>query len=259
METRELLEKMITDFVRDYQGRNHTMTAWQNPVIGVADAEDPLFAELKNIIGPAHAMPSDLVPGAKSVLVYFIPFAGTVGISNIPDEESSKEWDYACIETNNMLKDLNICLYSWITEKGYHASQLPPTYHYDQEKLISSWSHKSAAYIAGIGKFGVHQMLITEKGCCGRIGSVITDMRLEPTARTDEEYCLFKTRGICGRCMERCVNQAFSVREGRGIYDRYKCNEQIYDKIVPHYPIGDGDTCGKCMCGVPYSFGIPGR
>ena len=95
METRELLEKMITDFVRDYQGRNHTMTAWQDPVIAVADAEDPLFAELKNIIGPAHAMPSDLVPGAKSVLVYFIPFAGTVGISNIPDEESSKEWDYA--------------------------------------------------------------------------------------------------------------------------------------------------------------------
>lgn len=143
--------------------------------------------------------------------------------------------------------------------QGFNASNLPPTYNYDPENLRSDWSHRSAAYIAGIGKFGIHNMLITEKGCCGRIGSVITDMDIEPTKRIEEEYCLFKVKGICKKCAERCVNGAFVIEDKAVIYDRWKCNEQIYEKIIPHYPIGDGDACGKCMCAVPCSMTNPSK
>lgn len=140
---------------------------------------------------------------------------------------------------------------------GYHASNLPPTYNYDPVKLISDWSHRSSAVIAGIGKFGINNMLITEQGCCGRIGSTITDWELTVDERSEGEYCLYKAKGICGKCMDKCVNDAFSVVNNDVIYDRYKCNEQIYDKIVPQWPIGPGDTCGKCMCGLPCSLKNP--
>lgn len=66
--------------------------------------------------------------------------------------------------------------------------------------------------------------------------------------------------GVGKKCVKKCVNQAFQFKaDGAVVFDRYRCNEQIYDKIVPEYPIGWGDACGKCMCGVPCSLGIPGR
>lgn len=248
---------LIMTYVKNYQELKQTATDWREPVTGVAAADDPLFPLLKEIIGPNHALPGELVPGAKSVLVFFLPFSESVVASNITGEESSQEWDYACIETNQLINDLSRFLHDAIVEMGYHASLLPSTYNYDGEKLISDWSHRSVAYIAGIGKFGIHNMLITEQGCCGRLGSVITDLELTPTLRTDEEYCLFKTKGSCQKCLKKCVNQAFDLADGKVTFDRYRCNEQIYDKIVPEYPIGIGDACGKCMSGVPCSLGIP--
>lgn len=250
---------LITAYVKSYQEKKQTVTDWREPVIGVAAAGDPLFPSLKQIIGSNHALPGDLVPGAKSVLVFFLPFPESVVKSNIAGEESSKEWDYACIETNQLINDLSRFLHDTIVEMGYQASLLPATYNYDGEKLISDWSHRSVAYIAGIGKFGIHNMLITEQGCCGRLGSVITDLELVPTLRTEAEYCLFKTNGSCQKCLKKCVNKAFALVDGTVAFDRYRCNEQIYDKIVPQYPIGIGDACGKCMSGVPCSLGIPGN
>lgn len=250
---------LITDYVKNYQEKKQTRTTWREPVIGVAAAADPLFPRLKEIIGPNHALPGELLPGARAVLVFFLPFSKSVVASNIAGEESSQEWDYACIETNQLINDLNRFLHDTIVSIGYHASLLPSTYNYDGEKLISDWSHRSVAYIAGIGKFGLHNMLITERGCCGRLGSVITDLELTSTLRTAEELCLYKINGSCQKCLKKCVNQAFTLAEGKVAFDRYRCNEQIYDKIVPEYPIGSGDACGKCMCGVPCSLGIPGK
>lgn len=252
-----LISSLITDYVATYEKQPNIETKWRSPVIGFADTNDKLFYKLKEIIGPNHVLPDEIVPGAKSVIVFFIPFTKDIIESNILGEESSREWDYAYIETNNLISDLSLFLYKEIKSMGYNASLLPPTYNYDEEKLISDWSHRSVAYIAGIGKFGLHNMLITEKGCCGRFGSVITDMELMPTKRVDEEYCLYKINGKCKKCIAKCVNEALYLQNTKVMYNRWKCNEQIYDKIVPEYPIGLGDTCGKCMCGVPCSMGIP--
>ncbi|KLU62706.1 epoxyqueuosine reductase [Peptococcaceae bacterium CEB3] len=245
----------ITQYVKNYQELKQIETDWRDPVIGFAAAKDELFPKLKEIIGPNHALPSDLIPNAKSVITFFIPFSKEIVESNIPEEESSRKWDIATIETNNLIADLNKFLFETITAKGYKASLIPATYNYDQEKLISDWSHKSVAYISGIGKFGLHHILITKSGCCGRLGSMVTDMELTPTTRTDEEYCLYKHNGTCKKCVKRCVNHAF--QDSTSVFNRKKCNEQIYDKIIREYPIGIGDTCGKCMCGVPCSLVNP--
>ncbi len=260
MDDKKTIKSWITDFVSNYQTTHKTETRWRDPLVGFADAKDPMYLELKEIIGPSHALPDELVPDARSVIVYFIPFAESISKSNIPDEESSREWDYAYIETNNMLSELAAFLHGKITEAGFASSNLPPTYNYDKESLLSDWSHRSSAYIAGLGTFGIHNMIITESGCCGRFGTVITDWRLEPDPRSEKEMCLWKSEGTCGKCMSRCVNNAFSLSDSREVlFDKYRCNEQIYEKIIPQWPIGPGDTCGKCMCGVPCSNSNPSR
>ncbi|MDP4127775.1 MAG: epoxyqueuosine reductase, partial [Bacillota bacterium] len=169
---REIAE-LITEYVKNYKELKHCETDWRDPIIGFADAKDELFPKLKEIIGPSHALPSDLVPNAKSVITFFIPYSKEIVESNIAEEESSRMWDISYIETNNLIDDLTKYLYEKITAKGFKSSLIPPTYNYDEVKLISDWSHRSVAYISGIGKFGLNNMFITESGCCGRLGSVV--------------------------------------------------------------------------------------
>lgn len=251
------LEKEIHQFVAQYPEQHGTKTTWRTPIVGFASATDPLFAQLKKIVGSTHAMPSDLVPGAKTVVVYFAPFAEQVVESNIAHEESSLEWAEATVDTNQMLADLNEHLAGLIEATGHHASNLPPTYNYDEEHLRSDWSHRSAAVIAGLGTFGVHHMLITEAGCCGRIGSIVTDIEIDPTPRQQEELCLFYRKGVCGACVKRCVAGALSIEGGIASHNRWACNEQIYGKMAAIRSFPGSDTCGKCMVNVPCATKAP--
>lgn len=277
MNIRKRITETIKEFPSRYSSANSTRTHWLEPVIGFADAEDPLFEALKTIVSPTHALPGEIVPGARSVVAYFVPFERGVNESNIPEEESSIEWDDAYIETNQMLNALSKHLHEWICREGYDSSEVPATYNYDPDALKSDWSHRSAAYIAGVGTFGVNNMLITEKGCCGRIGSVITTIPLQATVHPTEEYCLYKNRGTCLACIKRCPIGALKVDRNQAVtvtgsqlalggaaeygvfYDRHLCNSQIFDKHVRHFESGDADTCGKCLVGLPCSMTNPCR
>lgn len=250
----DYINSLIKDYVKNYKQLKGTETDWREPIIGIANADNPMFLDLKDLISPTHALPSDLISDAESIIVFFLPFNKEIVKSNIGNIESSREWDIANIETNNLILDINKYLYEKITEKGYTSTVLPATYNYDEKLLISDWSHRHVAYIAGIGTFGINNMLITEKGCCGRIGSIITNMTLKPTERKQQENCLYKYNGICKKCVDYCVVNAISVESGYPFVDRKRCNNQIYDDNIPQYSIGIGDACGKCMCNVPCSF-----
>ena len=253
----EEIRRIIAGLTAAYPEKESTETHWREPLVAFADAKDPLFAELKDIVSPTHALPGEIVPGAKTVVTFFLPFDEKTIKSNIGGTDSSREWNIATIETNKLITAVNEALHDYFTAEGYQSSLLPPTYHYDEVNLRSDWSHKSAAYISGLGTFGLHRLLITEKGCCGRFGSVITDMDMEHTSRAEEEYCLFKAKGSCKKCVEHCPARALAVREGTDIYERFQCNDQIYGKPIPVYPQGTGDACGKCMCGVPCAMKKP--
>lgn len=184
---------LIKDYVENYKELKGTETDWREPIIGFASAENPMFLELKDLISPSHALPFDFIKDAKSIIVFFLPFQEEIVKSNIGNIESSREWDIANIETNNLIVDINKCLYEKITEMGYTSTVLPPTYNYDEEELISDWSHRHVGYIAGIGTFGINNMLITEKGCCGRMGSIITNITLAPTERKNKRIAYIST------------------------------------------------------------------
>lgn len=249
---------LVKDYVKNYRALKGTATDWREPVIGIASAHDSMFSDLKEIISSSHALPSDFISDAQSVVVFFLPFGEDIIKSNAEGAESSKEWDIANIETNHLILDLNKYLHEVITGKGYTSTVLPATYNYDEKLLISDWSHRHVACIAGIGTFGINNMLITEMGCCGRIGSIITNMPLIPTVRHKQENCIYKFNGTCKKCVDRCVAHAISVVNGKPFVDRERCNNQIYNDSIPQYEIGVGDACGKCMCNLPCSQINPG-
>lgn len=244
---KDKLETIIKEFIKHYDQTKEVKTKWKEPIIAYADAADESFGELKNLVSPSHALPKDLLSEAKTVVAYFVPFEDEVAKSNVEGRECSKEWGRAYIETNQLIMDLNIYINEELKRLGYKSNIIPATHNFDEKKLISDWSHRHAAFIAGLGTFGINNMLITDKGTCGRIGSFITDMIIEPTKREDKENCLYKHAGICKKCVDRCVNNALTIDS----FDRHKCYEMCLYNDKFHFDMGLVDVCGKCVGGVP--------
>ncbi|MFQ5892479.1 MAG: epoxyqueuosine reductase, partial [Candidatus Methanofastidiosia archaeon] len=194
-----------------------------------------------------------LLKDAETAISYFLPFEKEIPLSNVGGDNSSRKWALAYVETNKLIVDLNKALSEKLKELNFDSFTLPPTHDFDREKLISDWSHKHVAYIAGLGNFGLHQMLITERGCCGRLGSLITNAKIKPTERTNKEFCLYKHDKSCEKCVEKCTFGALKI----DYFDRHKCYEVLLKNDRFHSDLGTTTVCGKCVCVVPCSFVNP--
>lgn len=250
---KSLITNAIRNFVKNYRVSHKTKTDWEDPLIAFADAQDPLFLELKDAVSISHKVPADFMEDARTVVAYFIPFKEEIAHINERSETVSEEWAQAYIETNKMINDINEHLYSTLAELNYRSTILPPTHIFDKQKLISNWSHKHIGYIAGLGKFGLHQMLITERGCCGRLGSIVTNVRIIPTRRPDREFCLYRYNKSCKECVKKCITGAITIDD----FDKKKCYEKLLFNAAIYSEVELADVCGKCICVVPCSFANP--
>jgi len=249
----ERIEAFIREYVKRYRRVKGTSTDWETPLVAYASAHDPLFHRLREVVDHRHLLPSDLLRNAKTVIAYFIPFRREVALSNAGGRRPSREWALAYVETNQLINDLNASLARMLESMGFRCAVTPPTHNFDERRLVSNWSHKHVAYIAGLGTFGLHHMIITEKGCCGRLGSVVTDAVVEPTERPGEEFCLHKRGEECLACVERCTFGALTVN---GL-NRHKCYDICMRNSHLYPDLGLADVCGKCVCVVPCSFKAP--
>ena len=150
---------------------------------------------------------------------------------------------------------MNLGISEKLKESRFNSVTLPPTHNFNKKTLLSDWSHKHVAFIAGLGNFGVHQVFITEKGCCGRLGSVVTDAIINPSKKPEMEFCLYKHDKSCEKCVERCIFGALKITS----FDRYKCYEICQGNGRFYSLLGKADVCGKCICGVPCSVKNPVR
>lgn len=247
------IEDFVDKYIVSYRENNCATDYWGKPIIAYADANDHLFNELKHIISPTHLLPKELLPDSKTVIAYFIPFNKPVVASNVAGEMSSDHWANAYIDTNKLIISINEALSKELKMQGYQTAILPPTHNFDENTLISDWSHKHVGYIAGLGTFGLHQMLITEKGCCGRLGSIVTNVIIEATQRPAQEYCLYKHNKTCKSCVARCFSGALNIE----YFDRHRCYELLLQNDKYHKRNELADVCGKCVSVVPCSFQRP--
>ena len=148
-------------------------------------------------------------------------------------------------------------------EQGYDAvaPMISPLWKGADSKkygYASTWSERHAAYAAGLGTFGLSDGLITPLGKAMRSGSVIVDAYIEPSSREYEnhnEYCLFLTKGSCGKCIERCPIGAISERG----HNKEICRKYVNmtRQFVPRYYEFEGYGCGFCQTAVPCESRIP--
>ena len=245
------------DIVPEYVG----LRLFDAPVVGFASAEDPLFELYKKpgVIGPWHMSPREWLPGAEMVISLFFPITKEIRESNAREQElASLPWLYARIEGQAFIGRYMQALAEKFREAGAAACvpQGDPRWQsvkngegiegYDEmtpETFGSRWSERHAAYICGLGTFGLSKGLITKRGIAGRFASVVTDLAFEPDPRPYTgvyDYCIH-----CGACVARCPVGAIDPVKGKDHVICSQCLDRSRELFRPRY------GCGLCQTGVP--------
>lgn len=244
---RQMLESHVESFMKTYCSVNNQPYLWRSPRIRFA--EGSRLSVLQKIVVPEHHLPTDFLPEANVVVSCFLPFKETIGQSNVQGRLASETWAMAYLVTNAMMGELNESLVGLLRALGYRTA-LPQDTGIIPKVLKSRWSQRHIAYLAGHGTFGVNNMLITDQGSCGRFFSLVAELPIKPDTPLQEERCLFKAKGACGVCIERCVTGALQADR----FDREVCFRLCMENDARY---SGADVCGKCVVGVPCSFTCP--
>jgi Uncharacterized Fe-S protein len=280
------IEKAIKNFVRTSPANRltsfHNKPIYDKPLIGFADGDDPLFAEFKKIVHEKHLIPREILSlhltetlkdeaaklGSVSVISFVLPIHSETRLSNAREKEGpSLRWNHTRWQGSDFIIELSKYLVSLLEGMGFSAMapELSPFF----EILLlpggfaSKWSQRHIAYAAGLGTFSLNEGFITSKGLAVRCGSVVTNLKLEPSTRPYAHHlanCLFYATGKCGKCIRRCPGGAISEKG----HDKLKCFQVLYETQKPWLEgahgkgyIGKYAGCGLCQTGVPCENRIP--
>ncbi|PLX79773.1 MAG: FeS-binding protein [Desulfuromonas sp.] len=243
------------------------------PLVAIADAADPLFSQYKTIIGKFHRHPFDWLadlrpdnpPRSGSVICWVLPISEAVRKSNRAESTwPSRSWALTRQHGEAFNVGLRQKVVAFLQERGglAVAPQLAPGWQEvasPQSGAASAWSERHAAYAAGLGTFSLNDGLITRCGIAHRLGSVVTDLKMEADVRPWPNHlhnCVYHRNGSCGVCIKRCPVKAIS-KDG---HDKIRCMEYVYGTVVrckgEEYGV-HMTGCGLCQTGVPCEKGIP--
>ena len=248
--------------------------AWDAPLIGYARGDDALFSLFKDVVAPFHWTPQEVFalafpdrpvePAALTVIAWILPQTRQTKTDNRRQRKYPAErWARTRVYGELFNRQLRQAVADWLAVHGIEA--VAPMLLADWSERMSphfgdasTWSERHAAYACGLGTFGLSDGLITPLGKAMRVGSVVARMALEPTPRPytgRSDYCLYRTHGTCGWCINRCPAGAIS----HAGHDKRKCREylQLTAKYVKSVYGFDGYGCGLCQTGVPCESGIP--
>jgi len=243
-------------------GMSGAVPILEAPLVGFAAADDPLFELYRDpeVIGPEFRTPLDYMPEAKSVAGLFFPFAPEVRSRVRQEKELASPTWKAAYGRNFELVDIfldilvpklegeGVRVFQPNRDPGMVRKQVP-TEDGEDVHFSVSWSNRHAMYAAGMGTFGMHRHIITEKGCCGTTASFITDAELIPTKREYAgvyDWCL-----QCGKCSARCP--AGAIPEA-GLRNLRKC--AAHGSMVREQY---GGYCGKCLTAIPCEDRAPAK
>ena len=163
--------------------------------------------------------PSAILPGARSVIILGVPVQRTILATTPSTYYSDHSRNVNAVEdiaAQRLVMELII--------RGHAAvSVARDGYQWNEELRLqtsSFFSHRHAAYLAGMGTFGVNNMILTERyGPRIRLASLITTAELPSGIPLDKQLCT-----KCMRCVSKCpVNATVSVLYPDGITDKKRC------------------------------------
>jgi epoxyqueuosine reductase len=214
---REVLTKAVKDYVLNDLGA---------ALVGVANANDPQFAR-----APKGHHPTEILPGAKSVVVLAIRQLDEALDASAPLEIHSKHYDLM----NEWLEKAGFDLAFKMKDLGYKGLFIPETDPYAKflvqrdsglPRFSPIFCHIHAAVAAGLGRRGKIGIVLTPQfGPYQRWMSVITTADLVPDPRVEKEICLdFIKEGSCGsKCVTACPNGSLRAWPDEGGVQLLKC------------------------------------
>lgn len=190
------------------------------PMVGVASVEqwkDPPFLPWM----PEEFYPQSIYPEARSVIVIGLPVS-------LPVLETSPSIFYRELynTVNALLDQYTYRLANFLNDSGSPSIFVPRDGYFGIKALLKNpvafFSHRHAAFLAGLGTFGVNNMLLTpEFGPRVRFGSVFTSAELKPDPLLEDQLC---TR--CMRCVKMCPANAQDENDyPLGLTDKKSCAE----------------------------------
>lgn len=208
-------------------------------IFGIADADCYLS---ERYVGNR---PQDFMKGVRSIVII-----GSVIPSGAIDPLPGGRAQYTntLIAATVLLRSASFKLARSIEKAGFKASIVPNEgsefgyWYANKDTLRADLSVKWAAYNAGMGNYGINQLLITpDHGPRVRLTAILTNMELEygrPISPLVNDMCK-----DCLKCVQVCPVQA--IHEN-GEFERFKCGDYMFNKL-------GGLRCGLCLKACPLS------
>ncbi len=207
------------------------MDRWVNPPHELPNRLSPWI--------PEEFWPQSIYPEAKTVIVVGLPVS-------LPIVETAPSIYYHELykTVNSMLDSKAYDIANFLVEKGYGAVYVPRDAYGDIKILIDKpfafFSHKHAAYLAGLGSFGHNNVLLTPQyGPRVRFTSIFTEASITPDPIKTEDLC---TR--CLLCVKNCpvgaipktglsVDKKLCAMRSAKLRDEYRSPCGICIKVCP--------------------------
>ncbi len=251
---------------------------FDEPLVGFVRGDDPIFHDFKRIIGSHHFTPAEIMawqarnngvaaPRAEdlSVVSFVMPITQITRDENAREKEwFSERWAQTRLHGEIFSQIFVREIVTYLMNRGVLAVSPDVTPMFNKKRYpvvgwASPWSHRHIAYAAGLGTFGMHDFLITEKGCAHRVGSFVVNKRLEPNRMRPDDihaYCLQYQERPCMKCASRCPVEAIDEIDA---HDKEKCYQKVEKSMKycnRNYHIFIFG-CGLCATKVPCESGIP--
>jgi len=155
---------------------------------------------------PKDFWPQSIYPEAKTVIVIGLPV-------QLPILETAPSIYYHALynTVNSLLDEKAYQIANYLTDKGYPSLYLPRDGYGDIEvildKPLAFFSHKHAAFLAGLGSFGLNNVLLTLKyGPRVRFTSIFSTAEIEGDPLPKQPLCTG-----CRQCALSCPVDAIKT------------------------------------------------
>jgi epoxyqueuosine reductase QueG len=206
------------------------------------------FGSADKFEAPPDRRPKIYIKNAKSVISigYKLNYSS---IQNLPLSRSAYGLEH--LYANRHLDQASHKIARFLEERGFDAIGFDngAGHYYDPEKRFAAdFSHKHAAVICGLGKFGLNNLLLSPKwGPRIRLAAIITNAKLKYDHFLEKNPCLTSD---CEACVRICPVHALD--EWKDKYDPERgwviAKKRCYDYWVTTLR---GQRCGLCIKACP--------
>jgi epoxyqueuosine reductase len=218
---------------------------------------------------PVGRRPKDILPEARSTIV-----VGFRWVDSIVDSIPQLRGVYSRFQIVLAMKMdmLTFDIARWLTDKGFIAMPIPMGVPYSLKALTGIVSNKHAAVAAGIGEFGLNNLVLTPKfGARQRFGQIYTDAQMEYSKSLNLNICKNMMPKCKLACIKECPIQCIPLPniDDDKVFNKIRLEGHLIDKVACSYnqdhglpSLGrDGGAyrCGQCIKSCPVGSDVQVR